>query len=395
MNSQKHSLVGIINAIASHPQQRATFAEFMELALYHPECGYYSAGNVAIGGEGGDFFTSASLGADLGELLAEQFVEFWEILGKPRPFTLLEMGAGTGAIAGDILHHCQQDHADFFASLEYIIVEKSAALQARQQEHLAPWRDEKITWKNWPEIADNSILGCAFSNELVDALPVHLVELVGDRLQEIYVTYQDGRFVELRGELSTPALTEYFQAFGIEFPSVAYPEGYRTEVNLAAYGWLATVARKLQQGYLLTIDYGYSAAKYYHPQRHQGTLQCHDRHRRHADPYLAVGAQDITAHVNFTALELHGDRLGLNRLGFTRQGLFLMALGLGDRLATLAQDCKNPAELFRRRDALHQLIDPMGLGGFGVLLQGKKLTAKQLERLPRGFIEPELHRTIS
>ncbi|MEO0949379.1 MAG: SAM-dependent methyltransferase, partial [Cyanobacteria bacterium J06641_5] len=223
---------------------------------------------------------------------------------------------------------------------------------------------------------------------LVDALPVHLVELVGDRLQEIYVAYRGDNFVEIRDEPSTPKLAEYFSDLGIELPGAAYPEGYRTEVNLAARTWLETVDRKLQQGYLLTIDYGYPAAKYYHPQRYQGTLQCYYQHRRHNDPYLAVGEQDLTAHVNFTDLELQGNRLGLTHLGFTRQGLFLMALGLGDRLATLAQTCKNPAELFQRRDALHQLIDPMGLGGFGVLLQGKNLTLNPAECLPRGFVEP-------
>ncbi|MEO0949368.1 MAG: SAM-dependent methyltransferase, partial [Cyanobacteria bacterium J06641_5] len=121
MTPLQRNITGIIEAIAARPQQRATFAEFMELALYHPECGYYSAGTVAIGGEGGDFFTSGSLGADVGELLAEQFLELWKILGQPQPFTLLEMGAGTGAIAADILRYCQQTQPEFFVALQYII----------------------------------------------------------------------------------------------------------------------------------------------------------------------------------------------------------------------------------------------------------------------------------
>ena len=379
----------ITRAIAARPERRLTFAEFMEIALYDPECGYYSSGRVAIGGAGGDFFTSASLGPDLGELLAAQFAQFWELLGAPQPFTLLEMGAGTGALAEDILRYSQSQFPAFFAALRYAIVEKSPILRDRQQERLAPWHESRaLVWQDWSEISNDSLVGCAFANELVDALPVHLVEVASGRLQEIYVARQDDRFIEVRDELSTPELARYFQDLDLDFPSAAHPEGYRTEVNLAARAWLETVASKLQRGYLLSIDYGYPAAKYYHPQRSQGTLQCYYQHRRSNNPYEAPGERDITARVNFTDLELYGQRLGLKRLGFTQQGLFLMALGLGDRLANLAATCGDPGTLFRRRDALHQLIDPMGLGGFGVLLQGKNLPPDQATTIPRGFCEP-------
>ena len=149
--------------------------------------------------------------------------------------------------------------------------------------------------------------------------------------------------------------------------------------------WLNRVSQKLKQGYLLTIDYGYSAQKYYHPQRSHGTLQCYYQHRYHADPFVNLGFQDITTHVNFTALENQGKSLGLETLGFTQQGLFLMSLGLGDRLTELSTGKFNVAEIFKRRDALHQLIDPTGLGKFGVLLQGKGLTPVQKRRSLRGF----------
>lgn len=379
----------IAREIAARPQQRLTFAEFMDLALYDPECGYYSSGRVAIGGAGGDFFTSASLGPDFGELLAEQFAQLWELLGTPEPFTLLEMGAGTGALAADILGYSQRQLPAFFAALHYTIVERSPMLRQRQQERLAPWCQAcEIRWLDWSEIAADSLLGCAFANELIDALPVHLVEVVGDRLQEIYVACREDQFVEVRDALSTPELAAYFPEFGLDIPGATYPQGYRTEVNLAARRWLATVASKLQRGYLLTIDYGYPAAKYYHPQRSRGTLQCYSRHRRHSDPYTTVGECDITAHINFTDLERYGAPLGLEPVGFTQQGLFLMALGLGDRLANLAATCADPGELLRRRDALHQAIDPSGLGNFGVLLQGKNLPAASREALPRGWQEP-------
>jgi SAM-dependent MidA family methyltransferase len=139
----------------------------------------------------------------------------------------------------------------------------------------------------------------------------------------------------------------------------------------------------LQRGYILTIDYGYPAHRYYSPTRSQGTLQCYSQHAHHSDPYRAIGRQDITAHVNFTALEQYGELVGLETLGFTQQGLFLMALGLGDRIADLSTP--NPdipvQDILRRRESLHALINPMGLGNFGVLLQAKGLHAPQERKL--------------
>ncbi|NJL83700.1 MAG: hypothetical protein HC890_13490 [Chloroflexaceae bacterium] len=206
---------------------------------------------------------------------------------------------------------------------------------------------------------------------------MHLVTLENRQLREIYVTWNGDRFLEVSGQLSTPQLADYFPWVGVDLLAPAYPDGYRTEVNLAALDWLATVTQKLQQGYLLTIDYGYSSTRYYNPQRHQGTLQCYHQHRRHSDPYRNLGQQDITAHVDFTALERHGQHLGWQTLGLTKQGLLLMALGIGDRLSGLASGNYSVLEVLQRRDALHQLIDPAGLGNFVVLLQGKNLRPHQ------------------
>jgi SAM-dependent MidA family methyltransferase len=199
-------------------------------------------------------------------------------------------------------------------------------------------------------------------------------------------------FAEVTAAPSTPHLAEYFNLVNIELPTQAYPEGYRSEVNLAALDWLSTVADRLQRGYLLTIDYGYTAARYYNPARHQGTLQCYYRHTLNANPYQQVGQQDLTAHVDFTALERHGDRCGFNTLGFILQGLFLMALGLGDRIAALSktetQDSQEILNTLRRRDALHSLMNPMGLGNFGVLIQSKGLTAEEQTRSLKGLNLP-------
>ncbi|MGV2830310.1 class I SAM-dependent methyltransferase [Myxosarcina sp. GI1(2024)] len=365
--------------------QRITFAEFMNLVLYHHQFGYYSSGTVNIGAAG-DFFTSSSLGKDFGELLAIQLAEMWQNLGSPDRFTVVEMGAGNGSLAADILAYLQENYLDLTQALEYIIIEESPALVAQQQQKLKPVTAIEINWKTWQEIPDNYVVGCCFANELIDAFPVHLVVVKSGKLQEIYLTIEENKLTKVIGELSTSRIKDYFNLIDLDLLSDRYTEGYRTEVNLKALDWLETVERKLQKGYLLVIDYGYQAEKYYYPQRSQGTLQCYYRHRHHDNPYVNLGYQDITTHVNFTALERQASLLGLDNIGFTKQGMFLMALGLGDRLKQLSSGKYNLKEILNRRDALHQLISPTGLGRFRVLIQGKGLGAK--ERSLRGLTIP-------
>ncbi|MDB9314175.1 class I SAM-dependent methyltransferase [Spirulina sp. CS-785/01] len=368
-----------------------TFAEFMAIVLYHPQYGYYSSGTVGIGKEG-DYFTSSSLGADFGELLAKQWVQLWEILGKPDPFHLVEMGAGKGLLAADSLQFLERYYPDCLKSLEYIIIEQSPGLIEQQQQVLRNTLDKgtKISWRRWDDLPDHLLVGCCFSNELVDAFPVHKVTIKEGELKEIYVTWQEEQLVETVGELSTPKIKEYFAKMGLELAPPNYPEDYVTEVNLAALDWLKRVSQKLKQGYLLTIDYGYPAHRYYNPQRYQGTLKCYYQHRHHDNPYVNLGYQDITAHVNFTALEKYGEDYQLEQQGFTQQAIFLMALGLGDRLADLSSGKYDIQQVLQRRDALHQLLDPNGLGGFGVLVQSKGLTPEQKAETLLGFQIPDL-----
>ncbi|HEY9651836.1 MAG TPA: SAM-dependent methyltransferase, partial [Coleofasciculaceae cyanobacterium] len=298
MTNNPHLQRAIATRITESPHQRITFAEYMDLVLYHPEQGYYATGAVNIG-SGGDFFTSPHLSRDFGELLAEQFVQMWDILGRPTPFTLVEMGAGQGLLAADVISYLHRKHPDCFASLDYIIAEKAAGLIAQQQQLLQQLQlptSVPVRWLALDEIPENSIIGCCFSNELVDALPVHQVVLEQGELREIYVTTSQGsnneiEFIEVVDSLSTPQLTEYFNFVGIDLLSDTYPDGYRTEVNLAALDWLKMVANRLQRGFLLTIDYGYLAERYYRPTRHQGTLQCYYRHGHHDNPYLYIGHQ--------------------------------------------------------------------------------------------------------
>ncbi len=367
---------------------RISFAEYMELALYHPQYGYYATAPSKIGAQG-DFFTSPHLGSEFGELIAEQLLQMWQLLEQPHPFTVVEMGAGQGLLASDILNYLAHRAPDLFKGLDYRIVERAPALIAEQQHQLKPLQERgaQIRWGDLAAIAPESVTGCFLSNELVDALPVHQVIVESGRLQEVYVTLaepaaDDRPFTEVSGELSTPQLAEYFEQLGIDLTAPRYPDLYQTEVSLAALDWMAAVANRLQRGYVLTIDYGYPSDRYYHPVRSQGTLQCYYQHRHHSDPYRYVGQQDITAHVDFTALQKQGERWGLDTLGLTKQGLFLMGLGLGDRIATLSQstatDAKTIQDILLRRDALQRLVDPMGLGNFGVLIQSKGVPTDQL-----------------
>lgn len=373
----------ICDRIRAKSDRLITFAEFMKLALYHPQYGYYTTKAVDIGAQG-DFFTSPHLGKDFGELLAVQFAQMWEIMGQPAPFTLVEMGAGQGILAVDIISYLYQHYREFFNAVQYIIVEVSPLLKQQQQQLLQGVAD-KVKWCSLEEIPANSIIGCVFSNELVDAMPVNLFSLQDGQLGEIYVTTSENNtFIEVCSAPSTPKIAEYFDLVGVNLAQLA--SNYRSEINLAALDWLSKVAQKLQQGYLLTIDYGYTAVRYYNPMRSQGTLQCYYRHQYHNNPYINIGQQDITAHVDFTALERWGKQCGLQNVGFTQQGLFLMALGLGERIAAISSNNANDlSQLLQRRETLHQLINPQGLGGFGVLVQSKALTPVQASTPLKGL----------
>ena len=398
MDSHSPLCQAIARRIITNPQKRITFAEYMDMVLYHPEHGYYSSDAIKIGFRGSDFFTSASLGADFGELLTKQFYQMWEILGKPIHFDLVEMGAGQGILASHILNYIKQEYPDFFTAVKYIIVEKSQSLKQEQQQRL---QDFAVDWCNLEEIPSKSINGCFFSNELVDAFPVHQFILVAGELREIYVTLaelnreiseiqiiRDSLFMEVIGEPSTPQLGEYLQLVGIDLSQNTYENGYRSEINLAALNWLGIVADCLERGYVLTIDYGYPAHRYYNPRRSQGTLQCYYQHRHHDNPYINIGQQDITAHVDFTALSSWGERCGFKNMGWTQQGLFLMALGIGERIAALSSQQQPISQLLQRREGLHQLINPGGLGNFGVLVQSRGLTEQEASQTLQGLVVP-------
>lgn len=368
---------------------RITFADFMEMALYYPDEGYYTNRRGLIGARG-DFYTAPHLTPLFGELLARQFAEMWERLGHPEPFTLVEMGAGQGLLAGDILSQLYQNKPEIWPTLEYRIVEISEKLREAQAHRLLKIPKgaallDKVSWNSWGDFEAESINGCFFSNELVDAFPVHLVTIQNGQLQEIYVGLDEQEnFIEEVGPLSTPALDEYFQRLGIDIGS--YEDGYRTEVNLRSLEWLEQIAITLNRGYVVTIDYGYEAASRYHPKRSSGTLQSYYQHQVHTNPYLNLGQQDITTHVDFSTLALVGEGKGLKSLGLPKQAEFLGGLGIAEMFTRLtspdyAQNY-SPADLLQQREALLRLINPAAMGNFQVLVQAKNvLTEPKLQGL--------------
>ncbi len=363
---------------------RITFADFMEMALYFPEEGYYTNRRGLIGARG-DFYTAPHLTPLFGELLALQFAEMWERLGHPKRFTLVEMGAGQGLLAGDILSQLYQNNPEIWTSLEYRIVEISEKLREAQVRRLLKIPNgaallDKVSWNGWGDFEPESIKGIFFSNELVDAFAFHLVSVEKGQLQEIYLRLdEEDNFVEEVGSISSPALAEYFDRLNIDLNS--YENGYRTEVNLRSLEWLGEIARILSRGYVVTIDYGYEAASRYHPRRSAGTLQCYYQHQVHTNPYLNLGHQDITAHVDFTTLELVGEEMGLKKFGLASQAEFLGGLGIGEMFTRLASSAYvqtggfSPADLLQQREALLRLINPAAMGNFRVLIQGKNVPA--------------------
>jgi SAM-dependent MidA family methyltransferase len=368
-------LIEIVNDRIAQSGGRVSFAEYMELVLYHPQQGYYTSDLDRIS-EAGDFLTSPHIAPDFGESIAIQLQQMWEIIDRPIPFTILELGAGRGFLARQILEFCRDQYPDFFAAIIYRIVEISAPAIAIQQAYLQGFN---VCWQSLDRIEDNSIVGCCLSNEFFDALPVHKIIKQGNFLKEIYVERGDSSsiFREVIGDLSTPQLLSYWQLNGINLRDDRYGEDYQTEVNLAALDYLKSIDTKLQLGYILTIDYGYSADRYYNPIRDRGTLQGYYHHAHHNDPYLYIGQQDLTAHIDFTAFDRYSNSLGLHTCGFTHQGMFLVALGLGTKLANLSTQSIDLQSMLTRRQQLHQLIDPQGLGKFGVFIHAKNLSPSQ------------------
>jgi len=319
------------------------FRQFMAWALYDPEHGYYGANRAAIGRKG-DFITSVSVGPLFGRLLGLQFREMWERLGQPAEFTIVEQGANTGDFARDVLASLNDDA--FARAVRYVIIEPLAHNRARQAEALAPWPN--VRWVESME-ALAPFAGVHFSNELLDAFPVHALKYENGRWHERYVT-PDLQWTV--GPFSDPALHNVL-------PHLPPVEGYETEVNLEAPRWLEAILSKLDRGYLLVADYGFSRRDYYLPERGTGTLTGYSAHRRCDNVLEAPGERDITAHVEFTSLAERAEALGATLAGFTDQHHFMV--GLGKEAFPDATAPLTPEEQ-RERRAFASLMHPALMG---------------------------------
>lgn len=334
-----------------------TFESFMDMALYRPELGYYAAPDTIIGRKG-DFYTSPHLHPVFGAVIGKVLIEMWQIMGKPADFHVVEMGAGAGYLCKDILdylHHRsegEEDKSDLLDTLNFAIIEPYAHVQKRQADVLAGFAKD-ITWVKSLKEYPAGITGCIFSNELLDAFPVHLMEME-DTLMEIYVGFNGKNFVEEKREVSRVDLLNYIGEFAIDLQ-----HGYRTEINLRIKDWLDEINMKLANGFLLTIDYGYSTKEYYAEERSKGTLLCYHKHQCNEDPYRNLGKQDITAHVNFSSQKKWGEEIGLITLGYCSQGTFLTASGIDAVITELYADS---ADYMSEISKIKGLILPQGMG---------------------------------
>jgi len=350
-----------------------TFADYMRECLYHPVHGYYSK---AESKRFADYYTSVDVHPIFARLLARQFAEMWESLGRPAEFVLVEAGAGVGRFAAHVLDFCEVKLPAFYDALRYAAVERSAS--RRQQAMTAAKRHATAgRFTASAEVPAYISAGCFFSNELVDALPVHRMLMDGGALKEILVGFHDGRFVDVLAPLSTCAITEYFSAQGITLC-----ERQHAEAGLEACDWISEIGRRLERGYVLTIDYGHPAVELFDERHMRGTLLAYQNHRASEDFYASPGQQDLTAHANFTALESWGKRSGLETAGFTSQTAFLLALGRGNEFADLYDEGQTEAERTKARLQLKTLIHPEGMGErFQVLIQRKGLLPAPLTGL--------------
>ncbi len=333
-----------------------SFARYMELALYAPGLGYYSAGSRKLGAAG-DFITAPELSPLFGRALARQLAE---LLAQDIP-DILELGAGSGALAAVLL---QELAALGHLPQRYRILEVSADLRERQKAHLSatvPQFVERVQWLDQlPEHLNAVVIG----NEVLDALPVHRVRMQQGRIEEIGVTMQGNGFAWAQ----RPAPAALQQAIAAH----ALPDDYETEISLAAPALITSLAQRLTRGALLFIDYGFPAREFFHPQRNRGTLMCHYRHHAHDDPFLWPGLQDITAHVDFSAVAHAGATLDL--LGYTGQAQFLINCGITELLAAVpAADAARYAPLAAQAQ---KLLSPAEMGElFKVIALGRGVTA--------------------
>ncbi|CEN55236.1 class I SAM-dependent methyltransferase [Candidatus Methylopumilus turicensis] len=327
------------------------FAQLMDAALYTPGLGYYSGGAKKFG-LSGDFVTAPEISPLFAQVIARQAQQVLNVLQlQNKPGDILELGAGTGRLAKDLLLE--------LAKLEqlptrYMILEVSAHLREVQQSTLkAALPDDLMKRIVWLDALPDHFNGLMFANEVLDALPVHMIKKTLEGVSELGVVSAHEGLAWQEKPVSLPVLKDFVETLDLM-------EGYTTEICLAATGLVSSLANSLQSGMLLMIDYGFSRAEYYHQQRNQGTLMCHYRHRAHGDPLVYLGLQDITAHVDFTRIAEAGVANGLELIGFLTQAQFLINAGITELLQSIpAEDSANYLPLVA---SAQKLLSPAEMG---------------------------------
>lgn len=356
------------------------FAEYMRMALYEPNYGYYMTGPARMGfSSGSDYYTSTDVSHVFAHCMGCQLTQMWKDLNQPAPFIVVEQGAGRGHLAAGIRAWAEQEQSSFFAALHYHTEDIRMGQNALLLEQISS-----------PEQKDAQQVHVFLSNELIDAFPVHVVEKREQRLYEVYVDMHHGRLHEVLAEPSSSEVAQYLDSYKIRWQTFA--EGWRAEINLAALHWMATTAQRLagtgkqkrsgNNNYVLAIDYGDRARALYTSFRSRGTLACYYQHQLTERPLARPGEQDITAHVNFSALIAEGRRHGLRLHSLTTQRQWLEQMGLYDELERIRQRDFALSVSERATDRgqtvllqwklLNQrvlaLTDPYGMGNFKVLI---------------------------
>ncbi|WP_022850413.1 class I SAM-dependent methyltransferase [Limisalsivibrio acetivorans] len=334
-------------------ENRMTFAEFMDKALYDPEHGYYQKENPF--GIQGSFYTSVDASSSFGRTISDAMRDTVRRLSLPANFC--EMGAGSGMLACDVLDRVKEKDPDFYEGLSYTIIEKSAYLIERQKEVLKE-HEGHVKWIAFEEL--NGFEGVFFSNELVDAFPVHRVIRINDELKELFVIHHEGKLTFWPDDISDPAIKDYLDAIGLRVA-----EGQIVEINLNMLEWQKQLASKISRGVVFTVDYGYPAEQLFESWRRDGTVTCYFKHTQNNDFFERVGYQDITAFVDFTSLENAGKDNGLEPAALLPQWLFLVQAGILGEIENAGTDLE--------KASIKSLIMPEG--GFGqnffVLVQHK------------------------
>jgi SAM-dependent MidA family methyltransferase len=348
------------------------FSRYMKLCLYHPELGYYSR-NAEQFGKAGDFYTSSDVHAVFGRLLARQFEEIWRVLGSPNRIEILELGPGRGLFAQDVLDWSRKKFPEFFAALHYSLAEKSAALRQRLQATLERYFQSRKVSLAAEGLASDRIKNpiIVFANEFFDALPVEVLSRQG----QLLISEKDGQLFETWHPPSPEAL-EFLDRYSV------HPEtGERVEASLTAQRYMSQIAAVIERGIIIAIDYGYTRQEQLAGQ-HRGTIAAYRQHSVSENPYEAPGEQDITAHVNFTALAAAAEAQGLQVQPLVTQSQFLMGIGEHNQFADVFEDCKLPQERAKVALQLKHLVTPAGMGEtFHVMIASKDVDPEKVAEL--------------